>query len=467
MLDINYYRSEENRSRNSLSCDRSYFYRDMHKVSEYTFNITNIHQLVNLLESYHGVEFSRSMVDLNIALSNFKDSDFLLDVCKNIQRFQKVFFQRITDFPIKSVINTYILFLRLNIIKPQFESIIEIGPGGGHLSFFLREHKHLYNYSYYDVTESYYILQNQINTFLFQEEFVDFIFEHSENKSFYDEYSYLKNWGHKYSRFGNQLEFSRHIRCAGFPWWKKTQIKDSTPSSFDFVVFNGNTGMPSPDLREYFALARDILKEDGMIVMHAGMDTKEDVERVWGVALNEGFCIKFLHRGNRIDMSRIVNACKPFYGQDVIIAPASVSVSELLLEKQFVEQFSSISLYDDIKEGSINGYPIIKLDEIKERKIVNLILICSSDELENDLMSKLAFMEHRISLSRRQMYQSLCIFIKDTHPKFKEYFMRDTNFDFMPCGVHEIDSLASTLCVDDKQYLSSKNLKDKIYKYLD
>ena len=188
--------------------------------------------------------------------------------------------------PISTLMSAYALFKKMKGINPQFQSVLEIGPGCGYVSFFLRNHGALANYSQIEACESFYILQNLVNHDCFGHRM--------------DERASLSVDTPVVDYFVNNrpdMEFSPKMRlgkipplATHYPWWRIGEIV-SQDRKFDIVTSNANLlEFNVPALDDYLTLMHKSLKPDGaFLVQCTGFTASGTVEQLLGKIHDKGF----------------------------------------------------------------------------------------------------------------------------------------------------------------------------------
>jgi hypothetical protein len=158
----------------------------------------------------------------------------------------------------------YVIFRKLIGYNPKFARVLEIGPGCGYLSFFLRHHAYLKDYSQVESTEAFYLLQSHINSHVFGARFS----EHAiSQRALADHNFYVAKmkWYNEF-HFEEQkiLELPRTPVCNHYPWWR---LGDVAERRFDIISSNANLNEFSREaLIQYLSVIRDVLTDDGAII---------------------------------------------------------------------------------------------------------------------------------------------------------------------------------------------------------
>jgi hypothetical protein len=190
---------------------------------------------------------------------------FFADVCVDYIRFyQRTFQSERVIVPLSTMIAHYLIYRKLLGYNPQFRNLLELGPGCGYLSFFLRYHPFLRDYSQIESTESFYLLQSSINDHVFGPHFSEYAISQrtQADQNFY--VSKLK-WHLKFQYEQQKvISVARNAICNHYPWWR---LGDIAGKRYDIVTSNANLNEFSDEaLFQYLSLISDVLADDGAII---------------------------------------------------------------------------------------------------------------------------------------------------------------------------------------------------------
>ena len=179
--------------------------------------------------------------------------------------------------------------------------MIEIGPGCGYLSFFLRHHAALRNYSQIEACESFYLLQNLVDLHCFPARF-------EERALMPADASVLEYFSPAESRPA-YTEISRAVRldlkrplCSHYPWWRIGELV-KRDEKFQIATSNANLlEFSAPALDDYLTLLREILAPDGVfIVQCTGLAANGTLASLVDLLWDKGFAtLMFALAGKRI-----------------------------------------------------------------------------------------------------------------------------------------------------------------------
>jgi hypothetical protein len=194
-----------------------------------------------------------------------EDTNFFIKVCLDYVDFYTSCFQRErVVVPLSTLIAHFVAYKKLLGYDPDFTRVLELGPGCGYLSFFLRHHVPLADYTQIESTESFYLLQSHINSHVFGSRFA----EHALSRhALQDHGKYVPtlDW---HNPFHYEEQKIINVRtepvCNHFPWWR---IGEVAKRKYDIVASNANLNEFSREaLFQYLSLIRDVLTDDGAIV---------------------------------------------------------------------------------------------------------------------------------------------------------------------------------------------------------
>ncbi len=124
---------------------------------------------------------------------------------------------------------------KLRNAAPGFTRILEIGPGCGYLSLFLRQNKDLARYVSIEVCEAFYLIQHMVNAWCFGSKAEDLVLGQRPNAI-----------------------------CTHVPWW---HIGHVAQERFDVVTANACLLEFTPKaLKQYLSLAATVLEPRGKFV---------------------------------------------------------------------------------------------------------------------------------------------------------------------------------------------------------
>jgi len=133
--------------------------------SSFPMRIRSLQELRVMLDSMHQRRFDRFVAELK-GLSE-AEIEKVVAACVTFARFHVSTFQ---DGPVPVPLNTMLsafLASRKLLALPRHAAMLEIGPGSGFLNFFTAEGSGVFRRTQIEVTQSLYLLQAQLNGFLY------------------------------------------------------------------------------------------------------------------------------------------------------------------------------------------------------------------------------------------------------------------------------------------------------------
>jgi hypothetical protein len=264
MLDPQTYRASETLAKSLVP---SWRVSQIHNLDHFEragfpVRLNSVRELGLIIDTMQENRFDNYMKEL-VGLS-VEEHDILLLACLDIVRFQLTFLpNRKPVLPISTLLSAVALRRKLKGIDPEFKSLLEIGPGCGYVSFMMRHHEALENYSQIEACESFYILQNWVNLHCFGPDFKECALL-PENVPALD---YFVN-----NR--PDMEFSPNIRmpnkqprCTHYPWWRIGELI-SQERQFQIIMSNANLlEFNRPALDDYLSLISKSLDTNGYLLV--------------------------------------------------------------------------------------------------------------------------------------------------------------------------------------------------------
>jgi hypothetical protein len=265
MIDAAAYRANETNAKRAIASWRLSNINDPYIFQNQGFPVRadSFLDLAQILDTMQEGRFDYYMKELGGFTE--EDSQFFVKVCLDYINFYCSFFQRSrVVVPLSTLISHFVIYKKLLGYKPGFERLLEIGPGCGYLSFFLRDHAPLADYTQIESTESFYLLQSHINSHVFGSRFA----EHALSRQALDDHAaYVpKLQWHNPFHYEDQKIINVQVptTCNHYPWWR---IGDVAERRYDIVTSNANLNEFSREaLFQYLSLIREVLADDGAIV---------------------------------------------------------------------------------------------------------------------------------------------------------------------------------------------------------
>jgi hypothetical protein len=260
MIEIQDYRFGERLARSVIA---SWWLAETHQVdhfarSGFPVRIESIHEVGQLLDTMQENRYERFLKELGGLSAD--DVVMLTRAIVQAIKFQLAHLPRRQPImPFSTMISSLALYKKIVGFKPEVESVLEVGPGCGYLSFFLEHHFALKDYSQIEACESFYILQSMINSYLFRHEFKEFaIGAGPEDQSLH----LRKDVDTAVVLSGDELPSHK---CFHYPWW---MLKAVGGKKYDIVTSNANLNEFSRHaLRDYLTIFSQVLKDDGIFLV--------------------------------------------------------------------------------------------------------------------------------------------------------------------------------------------------------
>jgi hypothetical protein len=263
-MDIGSYRLNERLANAVLPSWRIKAVQRPHVFHTHGFpvHVDSTDELVSVLDTMQENRFARYLSELG----GLDETDLatlvnaLADYCLF---FRTHFPAREAPLPLSTMIAHLTLAKKLRGIGPPYR-ILEIGPGCGYLSFLLRQWTDLQDYCQIETTESFYILQNLINKFLFRHRFRDLAqtrWEPDQAAGFVTASSAAAHA----TEISPRIPLDIEPTCRHFPWWR---IGDVAKEQFNVVTTNATLNEFSADaFRQYVWLIDQCLAKDGCLLV--------------------------------------------------------------------------------------------------------------------------------------------------------------------------------------------------------
>lgn len=234
--------------------------------------------------------------------------------------------------PLSEMIAHYCAFRKLRSV-PERSCVLEIGPGSGHLPFFLVNDKNIKQYHQVDTAEVFYIIQNMINKFLFGHTFLDHAqIDHGHlglgniDAEKVNEIRNVYTWLESH----DQLDISRSPRVEHFPWWKTGEL---FKHRYDVILSNANLTEFTKQARSYYAaLASFTLKPTGVLIAQCAGQNSGDLRDVLREFLN--YRLVPLLVGTGLDMEDGRGTHRQFATVNVVLATIQHPIAQRRLMEQ-------------------------------------------------------------------------------------------------------------------------------------
>lgn len=238
---------------------------DHFEKTGFPVRVSSLRELGQLLDTMQENRFDGYMRELG----GLTESEYavLIKACRDVVLFQLTYFSnRRPVLPLSTLLSGFTLYRKFLTVDANFRSVLEIGPGCGYLSFFLKQHAGLRNYSQIEACESFYLLQSLVDTHCFparveeralmpaEAPVMDY-FSPAESRPGYTELSRPV-----------QLHLKRPL-CSHYPWWRIGELV-KRDEKFQIVTSNANLlEFSAPALDDYLTLLREVMAADGVFLV--------------------------------------------------------------------------------------------------------------------------------------------------------------------------------------------------------
>ena len=314
MIDSAAYRANETNAKRAIADWRLSNINDPYVFQNQGFpvRVDSFLDLAQILDTMQEGRFDYYMKELDGF--THEDTTFFVKVCLDYIDFYRSLFQRErVVVPLSTLISHFVVFKKLLGYDPGFTRVLELGPGCGYLSFFLRHHAPLADYTQIESTESFYLLQSHINSHVFGSRFA----EHALSRhALQDHAKYVPklNW-HNPFHYEEQkfINVKTEPVCNHFPWWR---IGDVANRRYDIVTSNANLNEFSNEaLFQYLSLIRDVLADDGAIVAQCLGGGPPTYESIFAKMKSAGFVPVALIQGHDVPDRLFVVSNAVFVGE--------------------------------------------------------------------------------------------------------------------------------------------------------
>jgi hypothetical protein len=265
MLDAVAYRASETAAKRAIASWRLSNINDPYVFQNQGFPVRaeSCVDLAQILDTMQEERFDHYMAEIG-GFTDDETDQFVAACLDYVDFYQKVFQRERIVIPLSTMIAHFLIYKKLCGYNSRFCRLLELGPGCGYLSFFLRHHQSLRDYSQVESTESFYLLQSHINSHVFGSRFA----EHAIPQQPFDDHNvYLPTlkW-HTPFHYEDQkiVTIKKQAVCNHYPWWRLGDVADR---SYDLVTSNANLNEFSREaLFQYLSLLRHVLADDGAII---------------------------------------------------------------------------------------------------------------------------------------------------------------------------------------------------------
>lgn len=368
MLDISYYRFAEEKAKNNLPTwliSKKYSLEVFEKEG-FPTRLSNIQQLKQIFNTMQEDRFDIYMRELG----GFNDEDLsiFLEALKKSIDFQRIYFPtKSLILPLDTLMAFFVIYHKIHKLNPKARTIFEIGPGSGFFAFFLNRFQSLQNYTYTDACESFYMLQNYINFFVFGDNFIQHAIEDEEDNTYFgDEVLSYNQHGIERDLFVTYDKKDKRTINA-YPWWRLNQIA-TNEVQYDIVTSNANLlEFSEGALNDYLSLIKKKISTDGLFFVHCpGYDLDRSfeylIDKLYDYKFALVFYAKWTHKYECKETSETIE--KRFKVPNLVLVSEGHELYEKYKEKRSLE---SLLLLSD--ESFIDDVFLPNKDYYKDRKI--------------------------------------------------------------------------------------------------
>ena len=288
MLEISDYRLGEQLGRSTIS---NWRIAETHLVDHFIrvgfpVRIDSRHEVGQLLDTMQEKRFERFMTELGGLTA--AEADSLTDALVSSVKFQVAHLpRRKACVPFSTMLSSLVLYKKIVGFKPAVESVLEVGPGCGYLSYFLAEHETLRDYSQVEACESFYVLQSMVNSYLFGHEFSDLAVTAAADRALHIH----RDLEQPVVLTGDDVPA---YRCFHYPWWTLGRLHERI-GKYDVVTSNANLNEFTRNaLYEYLTIFARVMKDDGIfLVQCTGFPAHGSTEDLMEVLHKFGFASIF------------------------------------------------------------------------------------------------------------------------------------------------------------------------------
>ncbi|MEQ8866319.1 hypothetical protein [Thalassobaculum sp.] len=178
------------------------------------------------------------------------------------------------QIPYNILIYYYSLYKKLKNF-PNHATILDIGSGVGCLPFFIHSDNSFQTYNQIEVTQSLYITQSTVNSFVFQDNQCEMSAIEVDMPDAPSPSDVLKQWA---LDDNIRLQIKKNFRCTLFPWW---QIQMAFVRKYDIIMCNENIcEMPDDAFLFFMKKISESLNPNGLLFVHGIGQTSGDRQKL-------------------------------------------------------------------------------------------------------------------------------------------------------------------------------------------
>jgi hypothetical protein len=234
-MDIGSYRLNERLANASIPSWRLKAIHGAHVFASAGFpmHIESTDELLNLLDTMQENRFDSFINELG-GLDDAEQAAFVEALADYCLFFRINFPGKEALMPLSTMIAHFTLAKKLRGLGAR--RILEIGPGCGYLSFFLKDWNGLEKYCQIETAESFYLLQNLVNKYVFGHQFRECAQGDWAGQAASPIVSTAAFQG-AHVEISQRIALSLPARCWHYPWWRLGELVEQR---FDVVTSNAN-----------------------------------------------------------------------------------------------------------------------------------------------------------------------------------------------------------------------------------
>ena len=217
-------------------------------------------ELVPIFDTLHESRFDSFIAEWGGLTA--PELDCLVTAFTDCVLFQAAAFPGIRPrLPLSTLAAYFSIYRKIFAYAPGTRRILEIGPGSGFLSLFLKQGPAIEHYAQIEACQGFYLLQAMLNDFAFPYSVDERAFPQEPERALnYFTADVLNCEPPCYVDLPR-----RPARCSHYPWWRLGELLDQG-ASFDLVTANANLREFSAGaLHDYLSLIKRVMTPDGVV----------------------------------------------------------------------------------------------------------------------------------------------------------------------------------------------------------
>lgn len=240
-MDVTSYRRAEALGKSSLRDWRLPYAHMPPTFVDHGFpvRIESVDDLLLILDTMQEDRFDMFVQELR-GLSNEEVQELITAMTQFVGFYLAHFPGEEVQIPLSTFIGQLAIAIKIRQL-PNRKSVLEVGPGCGYISYFIRNDAAIERYHTVETTESFYLLQSMLNASIFGATYRNHARIDGRGTG-------IGNLGALEGREANAkhfwafedyyaLDIERTPRMEMFPWWKLGEVMDN---SYDLIMMNAN-----------------------------------------------------------------------------------------------------------------------------------------------------------------------------------------------------------------------------------